>query len=111
MSRLRSVGCVAVLALTLACPPVRAQSRLDGLRRDTRGRSAASGQPAGSGSGGSDFWSGATSGNTDLQDLFALGVVTVVAATSPFWLPPLALDDNYDQSAVFPGRPYALPKA
>jgi hypothetical protein len=41
---------------------------------------------------------------TAIGGLVALSLLT---ATSPFWLPPLALDDHYDQVAFFSPYPYA----
>jgi hypothetical protein len=101
----------AFVVLALACRPVLAQTRLDHLRNDTRGDSPAPARQGGSsaGSGGDGSWSWPTGGDFPLEGWLGLALVAGVVGSSPVWVPLVLLNDNFDHSAAFPGRPYALP--
>jgi len=110
MSRWRWSGC-SVLVLALACQAGQAQSRLESLRRDTRGDSAPGQQPSRNDGSGSWWNSSWNPPSTTFPGDGWVGAVIVAGATvtSPIWAPLILLQDDFDNPAGFPGRPYALP--
>jgi hypothetical protein len=101
VSRFAWCLCVVLLFLT---PRAYSQGLLERIRRGDAHSSSSSSST----SNAVDNYLNDTQNNglddTSLAGLSALGLFTV---TSPFWLPPLALDDHYDQTASFSPYPYA----
>jgi hypothetical protein len=102
------------LALALALRQPLAAQTLERARIDTHAAAppAAPAPPAPAPAPGPSHdtdgnWSNGASGLNG-EGVVAAALGAVLIATSPFWVPPLALGDDRPSVASFPGHPYAL---
>lgn len=98
---------LALVALSFPAP-LYAQGALERIRATPRHEAAPAVTTPDHGPQRTDQSNWASGGNgADGEGWGALIGLGLIGATSPFWLPPMAMDDHYNETAYFTPYPYA----